>query len=194
MPFGLTRCKIRFANAIETIIGGFWNSERASRVIDLVSDNSIIDSVSNMICLESQLHRWWSLAYLAFEPLEKLPNGTRVRIRWLPRTGFSVIQGINLDTDPRDHLHKPLEVGVIGMRDLRSGHPLVDGSVVDLTSEDPDTEVSYDLLALQWDILRMAALCGAAEAADDPSWDPDAEDPVYDADRWIQEMDEEREA
>lgn len=75
------------------------------------------------------------------------------------------------------------------MRDLTTGHPIIDGSVFDLTSEDPATEASYVLLELQWDLLRLAALSGAAEAADDPQWDPEAEDPVFSMERedWAQE-------
>jgi hypothetical protein len=30
-----------------------------------------------------------------------------------------------------------------------------------------------EILELQWDLLRITALSGAAEAAQDPSWDPD---------------------
>lgn len=68
----------------------------------------------------------------------------------------------------------------------------MDGSVFDLTSNYPTREVSYDLLQLQWDLLRMTVLCGAAEAADDSNWNPEDEDPVYSAEKLLQEMEEER--
>jgi hypothetical protein len=134
-----------------------------------------------MICLEPLLHRWWGRAYFGLEPIERLPNGTRVCLRWLRKAKFSVRDRVRLDTDPRDHASYmyPEERGVIGMRDFHSGHPLVDGSTFDLTSTDKSTEVSFDLLELQWYLLQMAALCGAAEAADDPTWNPE-DDPTID--------------
>ena len=170
------------------VIRTFWGPERNSRLQDLLSDSAKIDSVHNTICLTPLLHHWWGLAYIAFEPLEKLRNGTRVRLRWLRQTSFSVWERVPLNADPYDHLHPPSVAGSFDIRDLRSGHPIPDGSIFDLTSDDPETEVSYDLLELQWDILRMAALCGAAEAADDPKWDPEAQDPVYAAERLLQEL------
>lgn len=154
----------------------------------LLSNDGEIDSVRNTICLSPLLHHWWGLGYIAFEPLEKLPNGTRVRFRWLCRTRFSVWDKVPLDTDPNDHLHRPSVHSSFAIRDFHSGHPILDGLVVDLTSDDPMTEVSYDLLQLQWDLLRMTVLCGAAEAADDPNWDPESEDPVCAGEKLMREL------
>lgn len=130
-----------------------------------------------MVCLEPLLHNWWGKAYFALEPVEKLPNGTRVCLRWLPRTNLSVHERLPLNSDPRNYMNPPGEPGVVGMRDFVSGHPLLDGATFDLTSEDSELEVSFDMLELQWDLLRMAALCGAADAADDPNWNPGDDDP-----------------
>ena len=105
---------------------------------------------------------------MALEPVERLSNGTRVRLRWLRQTSFTVWDRVPLNTNPNDHLHPPNVPGSFNIRDLPSGHPIPDGSVFDLTSDYGEMHVSYDLLQLQWDLLRMAALCGAAEAADDP--------------------------
>lgn len=170
------------------IIGTYWGEARNRRLQDLLSDNAEIYSARNAICLSPLLHHWWGLGYIALEPLEKLPNGTRVRLRWLRRTSFSVWDKVPLDTNPNDYLHPPLVAGSFSIRDLRSGHSILDGSTFDLTSDDPLTEVSYDLLELQWDLLCMAVLCGAAEAADDPSWNPVDEDPVYSAEKLMREL------
>lgn len=130
-----------------------------------------------MVCLSPVLHHWWGKAFFALEPYEKLPNGVRVRLRWLKRTSFSVRDKLeDLAINPRHHLIWPQEEGVVAMRDISSGHPLLDGTLFDLTSDDPKNQVSFDLLQLQWDLLRMAALSGAAEAAEDPSWNPDEDD------------------
>ncbi|SPO05246.1 uncharacterized protein DNG_07933 [Cephalotrichum gorgonifer] len=191
IPFSVTRRKNRFISAIKTILGTFWSPERASRLRDILSDNAVIDSARNMLCLEPQLHYWWGLGYLALEPLEELPNGSRVRLRWLTQTRFTVREKIDLGTDPRDHLVQPSATGVVGMRDLRTGRPLLDGSIFELTTQDLTTKDSHELLQLQWDLLKTAAMCGAAEAADDPSWDPEAEDPQYVAEQELLELEEE---
>jgi hypothetical protein len=54
------------------------------------------------------------------------------------------------------------------MKDLASGHPLLDGAVFELTREDPKKEVSDEPLKLQWDLLRMTGFPGPAEAVNDP--------------------------
>lgn len=130
-----------------------------------------------MICLSPLLQRWWRKAYFALEPDEKIPNGVRVRLRWLKRTAFTVKDKLEtLAIDPRDCLLWPQEEGVIAIKDLVSGHPLLDGTLFDFASDDPQNQVSFDLLQLQWDLLRMAALSGAVEAVEDPSWNPDDDD------------------
>ena len=96
-------------------------------------------------------------------------------MRWLTRANFSVTDKLDLDTDPRGYLSRPSDLGIVGVRDLRSGHPLMDGAVFDLTSDSPATEVSFELLGLQWDLLRVAAMCGAAGAAGDPGWEPEVD-------------------
>ena len=58
------------------------------------------------------------------------------------------------------------------MRDLEPGYPLLDGNLFGIVSDGPRARVSYDFIKLQWDLLRMLVLCGAAEAVDDPDWNP----------------------
>lgn len=170
------------------VIGNFWGQERDGRLQALLSDNEEIDSVRNTLCLSPLLHRWWGLGYIALEPVEKVSNGTRVRFRWLHQTHFSVWDKVPLDTNPTDHL-QPLSLpGSLAIRDFNSGHPILDGLVIDLTSNDPTTEISYDLLQLQYDLLRMAVLCGAADAAEGPHWDPEHDDPVYSGERLMREL------
>lgn len=173
------------------VMGNFWGHETNSRLVALLSGNEDIDSVRNTLCLNPLLHHWWGRGYMALEPIEKLSNGTRVRFRWLRRTGFSVWDKVPLNTDPTSHLQPLPGDGSFAIRDFHSGHPILDGLIIDLTSHDPMTEVSYDLLELQWNLLQMAVLCGAAEAADDPNWDPEAEDPVYAGDKLMRELESE---
>ncbi|CAK7273948.1 hypothetical protein SEPCBS119000_005919 [Sporothrix epigloea] len=48
-----------------------------------------------------------------------------------------------------------------------SGLPLQIGYIVTIRAEDPEDLPSFDLLEMQWDLLRIAAMSGAAEAQDE---------------------------
>ncbi|KEZ42870.1 hypothetical protein SAPIO_CDS5298 [Scedosporium apiospermum] len=173
-PYGSEQRRKSVDQIFGLLINFLWGSERCARLQALLTANDrVLDSPQNMICLEPLLHRWWRMAYIALEPYEKLPDGVRVRLRWLHRTPFDVEQRLDLDTDPRQHLSSPSVAGLLKMVDFRSGHPLLDGTIVDLVSSDPNQCVSFEILELQWDLLRLAALSGAAEAAQGASWDPD---------------------
>lgn len=184
-PFSATKRRPVVGNALSGVLQVFWDDGAYAQRLQalLVNDDHIIDSVRNMICLNPVLHQWWGKGYFALEPFERIENGTRVRLRWLKQSPFTVYDKVeNLATDPRHLLRSPQEEGVVAMRDFASGHPLLDGAIFDLTSGRPENEVSYDLLKLQWDLLRMTALSGAGEAADDPSWRPDEDMPELEED------------
>lgn len=175
-PFSAIKRRGLLSDALQSILGMFWTSARGARLQALITDNAhILDTAKNMICLTPTLHSWWANAYFALEPYEQLPNGVRIRLRWLKKTAFVPWQAMpEPRTDPRDYLNWPGEQeGILGIVDFESGHPLIDGSLFDLVSDDVDTQVSWDLIEIQWDLLRMAALSGAGEVADDPRWDSD---------------------
>ncbi|CAK7273591.1 hypothetical protein SEPCBS119000_005739 [Sporothrix epigloea] len=58
----------------------------------------------------------------------------------------------------------------------KSGLPLETGQIFTIRAENPEDLPSFDLLEMQWDLLRIAAMSGAAEAQDE-GWDEDEEDP-----------------
>ncbi|EEY13982.1 predicted protein [Verticillium alfalfae VaMs.102] len=67
--------------------------------------------------------------------------------------------------------------------DLRTGAPILNGQIFTIKAAMKDHLPDYDILILQWDIARMASLCGAAESGDD--YDKDASDAdTYDADAY----------
>ena len=53
----------------------------------------------------------------------------------------------------------------------------------------------FRLVCLRWDVIRMAVLCGGVEAAGDPEWKPEDEDPIYESEKLMLELElEEKEA
>ena len=85
---------------------------------------------------------------------------------------------MSLDTDPREVLLHPSGEGSHKIRHYETGRSIQDGEIIDIVSDDPSAAPSMDIWELQWDLLRMARLCGAAEAANDPSWDPPMDGPA----------------
>lgn len=160
---------------LDAVIGVYWGAALSDRLGSLRTGNgNIVDSPKNMICLSPLLHYWWGKAYFAFEPYERLPDGIRVRFRWLTKSRFEGVQTLDsLDHDPRTCLHEPDQQGFIEARVAKSDHPILDGTFIDLTADSPEDQASWDLMQLQYDLLRMSALSGPGEAADDPNWEPD---------------------
>lgn len=144
----------------------------------LAKERNIVDTAQNLICLTPQLHRWWGSADLGLEPVQKLTNGVRIRLRWLPPSNLRPSQ--HMDTL---QIHPST---VFGKRRLRINNAetnrlLLDGQIIDLVdktvTDGKNTTLilapDWDILSLQWDLVRMAALCGGAEAINE---DQDAED------------------
>jgi hypothetical protein len=145
----------------------------------LVEDGNIIDTAANMVALQPLLHRWWSKAMIGFEPIEKIEKGIRLRVRWLPKTRLAMKDKVALDMNPSDCLQPYSDQdGYVGISHSKTHRPIVSGTVIDITAQDESAVPNWDLFSLQWDLVRMASLCGAAEASDDDDWESDDdEDP-----------------
>jgi len=77
-----------------------------------------------------------------------------------------------LDTDPK----KVLQPSTGSIPHFQSCRPILDGQEVIVRSADPELRLSWEIVQLQWDLCRMASLCGAAEVDDDDADDDDDED------------------
>ena len=113
-----------------------------------VNGGHILDSAQNTFCQNPVLYTLWA------QGIFRLAHC------------YDILD--DLAADPVRHLRSPEEKGVVAMKDLASGHPLLDGAVFGLIQEDPKKEVSDEPLKLQWDLLRMTGFPGPAEAANDP--------------------------
>ena len=59
---------------------------------------------------------------------------------------------------------------------FHTGQPILDGDLFDITSPNESARPSMEIIKLQWDLIRMAALSGAAEELDDEYDDEDDEE------------------
>ncbi|CAK7564432.1 MAG: hypothetical protein SEPTF4163_002323, partial [Sporothrix epigloea] len=58
----------------------------------------------------------------------------------------------------------------------KSGLPLRTGQIFTIRAENPEDLPSFELLDMQWNLLRVAAMSGAAEAEDAPPEEEDEDD------------------
>ncbi|KPM43394.1 hypothetical protein AK830_g3202 [Neonectria ditissima] len=164
------------------ILRSLWGTDAHQRMLRLLAvDGNIIDTAQNMVAMSPQLHRLWSMAKFGLEPTEKLEYGIRVRFRWLHRTGLAMEHLVPLDLDPR----KVFETGSDGStvaHNSKTFRPILDGEIIDITAKptnltfDESAVPSWDIFSLQWDLVRMASLCGAPEVVDEDDssdWDDD---------------------
>jgi len=91
---------------------------------------------------------------------------------------FRLGDSIPLDTNPLTAMGLPQCEGSLQVHHARTGRPIVDGEIIDITSNDPNTIPNMEILKLQWDLIRMACLSAAAEASENPLWDPRLDDPM----------------
>jgi hypothetical protein len=125
----------------------------------------VSDMAWNMISLNTQLHRWWGMAYLGFKYQGILPGPTdeqrliRVQFHWMPRR----LSDERDEEDIRAHLQSTWasQQGVAAFR--TTGRPVATGDVFDVVVAAEDAFRMRRALELQWVLIRVAALAGAAD-------------------------------
>lgn len=177
-PFSSLKEPHKTSNCLQATLFNLWGRHREERISHLlVGDQNIVDTAQNMLALSPSLHRLWGKAVFGLEPIAQLDNGVRLRFRWLKKTGLALGQRMPEIFDPDELLASPDGPGSVNVRHLVTGRPILDGEIIDVTSSDKSSRPNYEILLLQWDLIKMVSLSGAAEAMEDPSWDPKPDDP-----------------
>ncbi|KAK2012553.1 hypothetical protein LZ32DRAFT_691863 [Colletotrichum eremochloae] len=175
-----------------------WGEDRVIKLnSQLVNDGTgknIVDTAANMISLSPQLHAWWSRGYFALEPMEapepvevqtttptrstfKTAWRIKLRFHWLQKTSiFNLLSTVNYSDDP---VTKFEDLGCnLNIVDARTWRPVESGQVITITADSPEHLPNYDILLLQWDLLRMWRLSGGADPSNypfDDEYDSDEE-------------------
>jgi hypothetical protein len=137
------------------------------------------ESIKNGISMSRQIRFWFDNARLALKPLRQTEDGIVVQWHWLKRVIMKPKVSIRLDQDIL------LQAGLTDqswgdcLAHRKSGVPIQTGQTFIIRADNPDNLPSWDLLELQWNMLRVAAICGAADVTDD-YYDLDEEDSVED--------------
>ncbi|KAK0656338.1 hypothetical protein B0T16DRAFT_34368 [Cercophora newfieldiana] len=125
----------------------------------------ITQSAKNGISMSHQIHFWFDNARLALKPLRETPEGIVVQWHWLKRSVLKPNMYIRSDMDVL------LQAGVTDQRwgdtlaHRESGVRIQTGQTFILQRH--KHMPSWELLEMQWDLLRVAALCGAADVMDE---------------------------
>lgn len=140
--------------------------------MNLFQNKTFTESPRNMLSLSPTLHSWWDKAKYALKPLTRTDNEITVQFHWLRPSGLKPADRIM--NDGKDLLSKaglgqPNGSAAWGTRlcHRKSGLPIKTGQTFVITAKDPSDLPSFELLELQWDLLRVCAISGAADVDDE---------------------------
>ncbi|KAL6828995.1 hypothetical protein J3E69DRAFT_379684 [Trichoderma sp. SZMC 28015] len=172
----------------------FWGTEIAARLSPLIRDPVFLKSPQNMLSLNRQLSWWYQSGRIAFKPLpETDTDSLRIQFHWLKK---SKLEPAQLFTDDMD-IWEVMEAADIPDSDGRgkgvqgwgrhyfdsySGLGMETGQIHWLSERFEIEPPSFEMLQLSWDLLRVAAICGATKpiySMDEANGDYDDHDGGY---------------
>ncbi|KAK1573435.1 uncharacterized protein LY79DRAFT_411433 [Colletotrichum navitas] len=90
----------------------------------------------------------------------------QLRFHWLRDTNIPTLKSpVNLSADPIAMLETPDPNRHLAAVNLATWRPVENGQLFTITAQDPNALPDYDILLLQWDVLRMWRLAGGADPA-----------------------------
>jgi hypothetical protein len=159
------------------MLQAFWGAPKALAWRAQFEDARITQSPKNYLSLGSHVHLWFDNALFALKPLRQTPTEIMVQWHWLKRSRLL----------PRTFVDYPQET-FLQMAELndaswgsclahrKSGVPIQTGQTFVIRAEKPEDLPSFELLELQWNLLRVAAICGAGDVTDAGYYDLDEDE------------------
>ncbi len=159
---------------ISAILQTFWGVEKGLAWFQQFEDARITQSPKNYLSLSRQIHFWFNNARLALKPLRQTPTEIVVQWNWLKRTRLlpRIEVGQAQDTFLALAALKDAAWGSC-LAHRRSGVPIETGQTFVIRAEKPEDLPSFEMLEMQWNLLRVAAICGAADVPDASYYDLD---------------------
>lgn len=167
-----------FPNAIHSpnllsMMDFFWGTEAAARLSTLIRDPVFLKSAQNMLSLNRQLSWWYQSGRIAFKPLRKTDtNSLIIQFHWLKK---SKLEPAQLFTDNMSFLGVMEAAGIAdcdgeGIKgwgrhcfSSYSGLGMETGHIYRLCKHFEIEPPNFEILQLSWDLLRVAAICGATK-------------------------------
>ena len=183
IPLSLThdKAKQRTLRFLES----FWGPDATAVWRETCEDVGVTESPQNIICLNKHLHALWGSASFGLKPLRDRAverNEVWVQFHWL-RQGLYMPTDFALPEITDKQIHELAKCAAEGSHGFAmagsdldgngrgrndtlahraSGIPIQTGQVFVIRAEDPRNLPSLDLLELQWHLVRLAAMSGAA--------------------------------
>ncbi|KAG7290736.1 hypothetical protein NEMBOFW57_000739 [Staphylotrichum longicolle] len=153
--------------SIAGLLQAFWGADKANAWRRHFEEARIPQSPKNYLSMSHQIHFWFDNARLALKPLRQSPNEIVVQWHWLKKSSFLPRTEISQAQDTFLH-HARLNDVTWGscLAHRRSGVPIQTGQTFVIRAEKPEDLPSFELLEMQWNLLRVAAICGAADVSD----------------------------
>lgn len=163
-----------------TLLETFWGPEAATVWRSQCENEDVTESPKNMICLSKHLHALWGAARFGLKPLRDARaaenNEVWVQFYWLGQGRLPPNQVVDIsamdnlaqygmdrlfvENGSDAHAHQRGRNGTLAHQ--ASGRRIETGQVFVIKANDPELLPSLDLLELQWVLVRLAALSGAA--------------------------------
>jgi hypothetical protein len=167
----------------------------------------ILDQAWNMLSLTPTLHTLWGKAYFGLKKLgikpapkdDMIMGIVTVQFVWLPRmAGNTIFQKLDMQSQRLEN-HESLisklrnhDFSNIGMVNGTSKVPIRTGQTFEICLGYSDAEKFGQMIDVQWALLELAAMSGAADAAD-KGYDPSQPDAAERVRAWVSSIAEEQE-
>ncbi|MCJ1347323.1 hypothetical protein MMC31_005546 [Peltigera leucophlebia] len=162
----------------------FWGEEATMKLKQTIfgsgpftpNSRTYINQHFNMITLSPELHALWGIGKFMLEPVDEPVNSYQqnLRLQWVPPRRSS--GNINLLTNPNS-----LDDVTVGQRtlpyNLRTGTRLESGSIISITTHDPENYPlpDRDLLRLQCNLIMVLRMAGRTGGDILEGYDSDSE-------------------
>ncbi|PTB65594.1 hypothetical protein BBK36DRAFT_1141549 [Trichoderma citrinoviride] len=153
---------------LDALLTCFWGERIRDRWASQVTDPRVIESPRNFLSMSRELHFMWDKAAFALKPLSESETEITVQWHWLQKSELSPRMMIPPNAKYEKYVCRHICDSWGSMKHVFGNSPQT-GQVFTIRVEDPEQLPSFELLELQWDLLRVAAISGAGNFdAQDP--------------------------
>lgn len=183
------------------IYGLLHGTDHYKTLTDMSKNCGWSDKAWNMLCLNHQLHAWWAEGYFALKYLGSIPKSkeasiVQLQFHWMPRIGLDCQQNCTIP-EALEAMQRTVSDCNEFVKATRasSGPSLATGQVFEIPVHPEEAPKMKLMIDLQWAMIRLAALSGAAGHIDeldkeyhDP-WDEDLTLFTGDFEDWVEPTD-----
>ncbi|KAF5984731.1 hypothetical protein FCOIX_2458 [Fusarium coicis] len=157
-----------FYHGVASIMGKEFFERLRGQLADM-NNLGTTDRAWNMICLNPQLHRWWSKAYFGLQCLgiehdEHSMATLTIQFRWMPQIRKRIYERVQVSGRRNHWSHVKEDDRQFSSERRPSAQPPRSrtGHIIRLSFTSEDGARCKEMLDLQWACIKMTALAGGA--------------------------------